>query len=126
MNKLHKNLLLGVIVAAASLTGYFIQSREMQGYVVETETNASDIYTSKPPEIVDDSSAPEREDGLININTASLSQLQRLKGIGPEKAESIIRFREENGNFEVIEDIMKVSGIGRKTFDNIKDFITVS
>ena len=98
----------------------------MQGYVVETDTNASDIYTSKPPEIVDDSSAPEREDGLININTASLSQLQRLKGIGPEKAESIILFREENGNFEVIEDIMKVSGIGRKTFDNIKDFITVS
>lgn len=62
---------------------------------------------------------------LININTASLEQLMTLSGIGESKAKSIISYREENGNFNEIEDITKVSGIGQALYEKIKDYITV-
>ncbi len=61
----------------------------------------------------------------ININTASGKELEELPGIGPVTAESIIQYREENGRFQKIEDIQKVSRIGPKTFEKIKMKITV-
>lgn len=64
-------------------------------------------------------------DGKININTSDLSALCELPGIGETIAKRIIRFREENGPFALTSDIMKVDGIGEKTFQNIADFITV-
>lgn len=60
----------------------------------------------------------------ININTADAATLMLLKGIGEAKAKAIIEYREAQP-FETIEDIMKVSGIGEKTFENVKDRITV-
>jgi competence protein ComEA len=63
---------------------------------------------------------------LININTASSAELQSLPGIGPALAQRIIDYRETNGAFTTIEDIMDVSGIGPATFDRIKDLITVN
>lgn len=63
------------------------------------------------------------EDGLININTASVEQLTTLPGIGLAKAESIIAYREANGSFETIEEIMKVEGIKEGVYNKIKDFI---
>jgi competence protein ComEA len=62
---------------------------------------------------------------LININTATLEQLDTLPDIGPEKAQSIITYRQQHGLFQHIEDIMKVSGIGPATFDKIQSLITV-
>ena len=61
----------------------------------------------------------------ININTASADELRDLKGIGEKKAAAIIEFRETNGNFKQPEDIMKVPGIGPKTFNANKDRIVV-
>lgn len=63
--------------------------------------------------------------GKININTASLEALTELKGIGPVIAERIIEYREEHGQFETIEDLINVKGIGEKTIENIRDEITV-
>ncbi len=63
--------------------------------------------------------------GLVNINTASKTELMTLPGIGEAKAEDIIRYRENNGDFKTIEDIMKVSGIKDSGFQKIKDRITV-
>ncbi len=63
--------------------------------------------------------------GLININTADQASLETLPGIGPGKAADIITFRQNNGPFDTIEEIMKVTGIGPKTFEEIKIFITV-
>lgn len=60
----------------------------------------------------------------ININTASLEELQTLSGIGPKTAEKIINHRQEK-KFEKIEDIQNVSGIGEKTFEDIKENIRV-
>lgn len=61
--------------------------------------------------------------GKININTASATELETLPGIGPQKAEAIIQYREENGPFQKAEDLMKVSGIGEKTFEKLKEHI---
>lgn len=61
----------------------------------------------------------------ININTASSSELQALTGIGPVKAEAIIEYRRQNGNFTSIEDIVNVSGIGPSTYEKIKDDICI-
>lgn len=62
-------------------------------------------------------------DGKISINSASLEELITIKGIGEVKARAIIDYRNENGEFKSIEDILKVSGIGTSTFAKIKDFI---
>ena len=63
--------------------------------------------------------------GKININTAAEEELVSLSGIGEGRAAGIIAYRKENGAFSCIEDIMKVSGIGEKTFEEIKERITV-
>jgi len=64
-------------------------------------------------------------DDMININTATAEELAKLEGIGPSYAARIVEYREKNGPFEKPEDLMKVSGIGAKTFEANKDRITV-
>lgn len=61
----------------------------------------------------------------IDLNSASAYQLELLPGIGPVLSQRIINHRETKGKFQKIEDVMKVSGIGPKTFEKIKDLITV-
>ena len=61
----------------------------------------------------------------ININTASLEELQFIPGIGPVKAQRIIDYRNENDDFKSIDEILNVTGIGPATFEQLKDFITV-
>jgi competence protein ComEA len=63
--------------------------------------------------------------GKININKADENELQNLPGIGPSKAASIIQYRQENGLFQSIEDLKKISGIGDKTFEKLKDSISI-
>lgn len=61
----------------------------------------------------------------VNINTASQTELETLSGVGPSTALKIINYREENGNFEKIEDIKNVPGIGEVKFESLKDSICV-
>ena len=61
---------------------------------------------------------------LININTANLEKLQELTGIGESKAKAIIEYREKNGNFNSIEDLLNVEGIGNTLYEQIKIYIT--
>lgn len=63
--------------------------------------------------------------GRVNLNTASKEQLMTLPGIGEAKAETIIRYREENGLFSCIEDVMQISGIKDSVFSKIREHITV-
>ena len=67
----------------------------------------------------------EEESGKININTADLSKLKEIPGVGDVKAKSIIDYREKNGGFKSIEDMKNIDGIGDKTFEKIKDSITI-
>lgn len=62
--------------------------------------------------------------GMVNINTASASELDTLPGIGPAYAERIITYREEHGGFSNIEELQEVAGIGPKTYEKLKDMIT--
>ena len=62
---------------------------------------------------------------IININTATIDELDSLPGIGNSKAQNIIDYRNINGNFETIEDIMNVNGIGTAIYEQIKTYITV-
>ncbi len=64
-------------------------------------------------------------ENLININTATVKELESLYRIGPTTAQKIVDYRKENGFFDSIEDIMKVSGIKSGIFERIKDYITV-
>ena len=63
--------------------------------------------------------------GKVNINTADSTQLQTLNGVGPATAQKIIDYRQSNGSFASVEDIKNVSGIGEKTFEKLKDYITI-
>lgn len=87
---------------------------------------------SAPPIAAPNNTADEQESGneeaeteKVDINTADAVLLQTLNGIGEKKAALIIAYREENGSFQTIEEIMEVSGIGEKTFEGFKNLITV-
>ena len=84
----------------------------------EAKPSTDGTLSSLEPEI-------EEQESKININTADTQQLQELNGIGEKKAEKIIQYREESGSFQTIEELKNVSGIGDKTFESLKDFITV-
>ena len=78
------------------------EERENTNYALENDTESNNI---------------------ININTATESELQSIPGVGEVKAKSIIIYREKNGGFKKIEEIKSVDGIGEKTFEKIKEFI---
>ena len=61
----------------------------------------------------------------MNINTASLLELISLPGIGEATADSIIEYREENGSFESVDDLINVSGIGEKKLANLRPYAAV-
>ncbi|GAB4370046.1 MAG: hypothetical protein Kow0042_12090 [Calditrichia bacterium] len=61
----------------------------------------------------------------ININTATSEELQKLPRVGPKMAQRIIEYRSQNGGFQSIEEIMQVKGIGEKTFEKLRDLITI-
>lgn len=70
--------------------------------------------------------AVTEDDGRVNLNTASAQELMTLPGIGQSKAESIISYREKNGAFERVEDIMNIEGIKEGVFSKIEDQIKVN
>ena len=65
-------------------------------------------------------------DAPVNLNTASAAQIATLPGVGPKAAERIVEYRQKNGGFKKIEELMNVKGIGEKSFLKLKPLITVS
>lgn len=80
--------------------------------VTETNNNTTPVYNEQPR-------------GKININTASKSLLTEITGVGEKTANNIIKYRELNGGFKSIEEIMNISGIGEATFLKMKDEISI-
>jgi comEA protein len=99
----------------------------------ENTNGISEIINSEPAKYIPEESKIHSQKNiikeltvnkiLVNINTASVEELTGLKGIGKITAEKIAEYRKENGNFETIEEIMKVKGIGNKKFEVIRDNI---
>lgn len=79
---------------------------------------------AKPAEI-SSSQSTGSQSKLININTATESELDSLPGIGPSRAKDIIKYRETNGGFKSIEEIKNIKGIGQSSFEKLKDLITI-
>ncbi|UCH98722.1 MAG: helix-hairpin-helix domain-containing protein [Candidatus Aminicenantes bacterium] len=70
-------------------------------------------------------SKPASGKNLININTAGPEQLVKLPRVGEKIAQRIIEYRQKNGKFKKLADIMKVKGIGEKTFKNFEKMLTL-
>lgn len=75
-------------------------------------------------ETADASTGVEKSEG-VNVNQADAAELQTINGIGPAKAEAIITYREEHGEFQQIEDLRNISGFGEKTIERLKSQLTV-
>jgi comEA protein len=68
----------------------------------------------------------EKSPVLVNLNSATVGQLQTLPGVGPKVAERIVQYREKNGPFKKVEELMNVQGIGEKTFLRLKPQLTLT
>lgn len=94
--------------------------------IVKDEQKITVPYIENKEDKVNDNSANVQAGvRLVNINTASEAELQTLNGIGASTAKKIVDYRNQNGDFNTVEEIMNVSGIGQSKFDSIKDDITV-
>lgn len=69
--------------------------------------------------------AASTDTAKVSLNQATVTELQTLNGIGQKKAEQIIAYRDEKGGFKALEDLKEVSGIGDKTYEGLKDSITL-
>ena len=95
-----------------------------KGDKTEAAQTANSAAASSPSASASSVSSSASGD-LINLNTATASDLQKLNGIGEKKAEQIIAYRQEKGSFKSIDELKEVSGIGDKTFAAIKDQLTI-
>jgi len=94
----------------------------------QVEVESSVVVSTKTQRVAGastDGSSSSDITGMININSASANQLDTLEGIGSAYAQRIIEYRQANGGFKSIEEIMNVKGIGEKTFEKIKNRITI-
>ena len=95
----------------------------------EDVVNTNGVEEEKKEEVKEetkdsqDNNSKEEDKTLVSINTATKDELMTLPGIGESKADNIIKYREEHGKFEHLEDIKKVSGIGDSAYSKIKDLI---
>lgn len=111
-------ILVPAIVGIALLTGTFI------GNLVSPKG----ILTEKPElpsEEISNTEAPMIIDGLININTAEIALLTELPGVGQSLAQRIVAYREENGLFADVQDLLNVSGIGKSKLEELLPYITI-
>lgn len=113
--KAEKILLILTAVFLCLMLALLIHSRMVEtagSYAVETERAA--VSAELTPEAT-----------LVNVNTAETAELATLPGIGEKLAERIVKYREDNGKFASLDELMNVSGIGQGKLDALKDYASV-
>ncbi len=93
--------------------------------IVAASAPTVSAQSNQPPAPQRSSQSKKAAPGVININTVPAADLQRLPGIGANTAARIIEYRQKNGPFKKIEDLMNVRGVGEKKFLKLKANITV-
>jgi competence protein ComEA len=114
------------VIHAIQRAGGFLDSAEVRSVNQAQKINDEMIiYVAAKGEQINPlvQSVENENDNKLNINSADVSELQTLSGVGPSKAQSIILYREENGPFTSIEQLLEVRGIGEKTIEDWKDKI---
>jgi competence protein ComEA len=96
-----------IMIAAIAAIALSATSMNAQGSATPTKT----VATAAAP---------------VNLNTATAEQLATIPGVGAKTAERIIEYRQKNGAFKKVEDLMNVSGVGEKSFLKMKPLITVA
>lgn len=115
LNKKAKIILAAAVFVLLAGAGGLVEHFERDAFIME-EVAVDDDALYMPD-------GESEIDGKININAASAEELEILDGIGEALSERIVKYRDDNGPFMTIEEIMNVSGISDKKFENIKDDI---
>ncbi|HEM3698608.1 TPA: helix-hairpin-helix domain-containing protein [Streptococcus suis] len=97
-------------------------SDEAVVYVASKDENISVVASTTASSAM---SPEEKNTNLVNLNTATEADLQTISGIGAKRATDIIAYREANGGFKSVDDLNNVSGIGDKTMESIRPYVTV-
>ncbi|HEL1597291.1 TPA: helix-hairpin-helix domain-containing protein [Streptococcus suis] len=97
-------------------------SDEAVVYVASKDENISVVTSTTASSAM---SPEEKNTSLVNLNTATEADLQTISGIGAKRATDIIAYREANGGFKSVDDLNNVSGIGDKTMESIRPYVTV-
>ena len=125
-------LLAVAIILCALMIGYNVLFVPQVTLTAVVKTDLSSAAQAAVPSAPDDASQPEgyepepvKQTALVNLNTADAEELETLPGIGPATAQKIIAYRESVGAFQSTEELMQVGGIGEKTFEKLKELVTV-
>lgn len=124
MKKPKVSILVAITCVFAAFVVGFFAGRNLDHTPVQISQLPAALTEAAETQMPEQDTAPT-ESGIININTATAQQLQSLPGIGEVLAQRIIDYRNTNGDFQAIEELTQVSGIGTKRFEAIWDMITV-
>ena len=119
------------IIDAIEACGGILPDAKMDGVDVSAELTDGQVIrvaSAQAESDVAEETAKQKRDvmsGPVNINTATVAELDRLPGIGPALAERIVAYRTVNGRFATVADIQRVKGIGKKKYEKIKPMIRV-
>ncbi len=114
------------VLEAVEMSGGFSEDAYGDGVNLAARIyDGQQIYIPREGEEVPPAAFQGTQTQKININTATQIDLETLPGIGPAKAGAIIQDREKNGPFKSVEELTRVTGIGDKTLEGMKDFITI-
>lgn len=124
-------LVMVMFTISALITKNYNSSSENYAAILKEFEEKSAAIEERKKIATNDSLIENKEKGTntvtfkININTADINELQKLKGIGITYAQRIVDYRQENGEFRSIEELLNIKGIGEKRLEDIKTFITL-